>query len=201
MKKKMYVIAAILVVLAMLGTGTLAYFTTRVVTHNVITTGAVSITLEEDFQGSVQDQNGNRVLNGVMPGQAPVKKVKVTNNLGSADAWIRIGVKITVTDSQGKDMTAQAKDKKVFNIPITGTGWVAGEEKDGIQWYYYEKELAPGKSTTNLFENLNFAGAEMGNEYQNATFTVSVEAQAVQTANNPIPSGGNVTAVQGWPTT
>ena len=35
----------------------------------------------------------------------------------------------------------------------------------------------------------------MGNEYQNATATVDVFAQAVQTANN----GATVMAAQGWP--
>ena len=35
----------------------------------------------------------------------------------------------------------------------------------------------------------------MGNEYQNATATVDVLAQAVQTANN----GESVMEAQGWP--
>ena len=39
----------------------------------------------------------------------------------------------------------------------------------------------------------------MGNRYQNSTITISVQAQAVQTANNPIPDGKDVTAVKGWP--
>ena len=37
--------------------------------------------------------------------------------------------------------------------------------------------------------------ADMGNEYQNATATVDVSAQAVQTANN----GATVMDAQGWP--
>ena len=39
----------------------------------------------------------------------------------------------------------------------------------------------------------------MGNEYQNSTATVTVTAEAVQTANNAIPEGGSVTDIPGWP--
>ena len=45
-----------------------------------------------------------------------------------------------------------------------------------------------------MFTKVTF-NAAMGNEYQNATATVDVAAQAVQTANN----GSTVTDAQGWP--
>lgn len=200
-KKKLFVMTALVVILAIIGTGTLAYFTTKAVVHNVITTGGIHIDLVENFPGSVDDADGNKVLEGVMPGQSPDKEVWVENLKNSADAWIRVGVKITVTDSQGRDLTAQAMAKNVVNIPTYGTDWTPGEEENGIRWYYYEKLVVPGEATSNLFEKVTFNGPNMGNEYQNATITVEVNAQAVQAANNPIPDGGNVTDIKGWPNT
>ena len=65
-------------------------------------------------------------------------------------------------------------------------------EKDG--YYYYTKPLKPGEVTAPIFTAVTFK-ADMGNEYQNATATVDVFAQAVQTANN----GATVMDAQGWP--
>ena len=71
MKKKMYVIAAILVVLAILGSGTLAYFTTRVVTHNVITSGDIDIQLVETAIKNDQEVDYVNNSTGLMPVQPP----------------------------------------------------------------------------------------------------------------------------------
>ena len=49
-----------------------------------------------------------------------------------------------------------------------------------------------------LFDTVTFA-ADMGNAYQNCTVDIDIEAQAVQVKNNPIPAGGTVLDVQGWP--
>ena len=61
---------------------------------------------------------------------------------------------------------------------------------DGIDF-----AIRPGETTAPLFTCVTF-DAGMGNEYQNATATVHVAAEAVQTANN------GVTALEalGWPT-
>ena len=57
------------------------------------------------------------------------------------------------------------------------------------------KAIRPGETTAPPFTCVTF-DAGMGNEYQNATATVHVAAEAVQTANN------GVTALEalGWPT-
>lgn len=194
-KKKLIAMMALVIVIAILGTGTLAYFTTKAVVHNVITTGGVDIELEEKFEGAEPDDDGNMVLDGVMPGETSTKEVWVVNKDNSADAWIRVGVEITVIDSQGADLTAQAAANNVVTIPTYGTGWVLGEVEDGVRWYYYEDDLAPGEKTTNLFEKVSFSGPNMGNEYQNAEIHIDIKAQAVQTANN----GSSVLEAAGWP--
>ena len=190
MKKKMYVIAAILVVLAILGTGTLAYFTTRVVTHNVITSGGVGITLVETMLGpdgktEVKYENPE----GVMPGEPVSKIVRVQND--DADAYVRVKVDISVAKG-----TETVPVGNAISIPYNSTDWTY---TDG--WYYYNVILPNGQKTTPLFEEVDLSGENMGNEFQSSKILVNVYAQAVQAANNPPTVADDVTTVKGWPTT
>ena len=178
MKKKMYVIAAILVVLAILGTGTLAYFTTRVVTHNVITSGGVKIQLVE-----TQDLDNNPAtpetpyptenLPGIMPGQTVSKIVRVENL--DANAWVRAKVVITVKDSSGEILPSG-----VVTVNIDKDNWLPNGE-----WYYYKSFVpARGKTEVPLFTQVSFADVAMDNRYKNARVEISVEAEAIQYQNN-----------------
>lgn len=181
-KKKLFAMMALVIVLAILGTGTLAYFTTRALVHNVITTGGVDITLIENFPGA----DKNNKLDGVMPGGEYEKAVKVRND--DAKAWIR--VRVTVTADKGQSPKDVAKI--VYNVGNGDNQWT---EKGG--WFYYNSPVEQNAETSYLFEKVTFAGAEMGNEYQNATFKIAVDAQAVQHANN----GTKVLEAAGWPNT
>lgn len=82
-----------------------------------------------------------------------------------------------------------------FNTTENDDGyWIDG----GDGYYYYSKIVPAGESTKVLFENVCFA-KEMGNEYQNCKVYIDVFAEAVQSDNNPIPEGGSVTDIKGWP--
>ncbi|MEI3100614.1 MAG: hypothetical protein V8T45_01915 [Oscillospiraceae bacterium] len=52
MKKKLLVLSLIVICIAILAAGTLAYFTGGVTAHNVITTGGVSVELIETTDGN-----------------------------------------------------------------------------------------------------------------------------------------------------
>lgn len=187
-KKKLYVLMALVIVLAILGTGTLAYFTTRAVVHNVITTGGVKIDLVETMLNDKGQEVDFEDQTGVMPGQEVSKIVRVENN--DADAWIR--VKVTVS-CEGKAVPAS-----VMTIDYNTTDWVPDTEDPSI---YYYKAMVPApkngvaQKTTPLFTTVSFSGEGMGNSYMSKAFEVNVQAQAVQYANN----GANVMEAAGWP--
>ena len=71
-------------------------------------------------------------------------------------------------------------------------GWVVGP--DG--WLYYQEPVAVDGATTPAFEAVHMA-AEMGNVYQESTCDLLVEAQAVQSDNNPLT--GELWEIPGWP--
>lgn len=185
-KKKLYVMMALIMVIAILGTGTLAYFTTRAVVHNVITTGGVKIELKETMLNDQGEEVKFEDQTDVMPGQELSKIVRVTNK--DAEAWVRIRVTETIDGQADTEDVVRIN----FNLGTAPTQWT---EKDG--WYYYNKPLANGETTDPLFKGVTLAGREMDNKYQNKDIVVSVSAQAVQTANN----GETVLAATGWPNT
>ena len=205
MKKKILILVAAALSLTAAVSGTMAYFTDSVTAHNVITTGGVSIKLVENTKDDagadiVWPEEG---LSGIMPGTSASKIVSVANN-GQAEAWIRVGVDIAISESGDPitnptikclplTVTVDGQEVDVVSYSVDSEKWLRGE--DG--YYYYKTPVAAGSSTAHLFEEVTFA-KEMGNEYQNCTVYIDVIAEAVQTANN-VPESGKATDVKGWP--
>ena len=196
MKKKLLVLATALCLTAAVS-GTLAYFTDEDVAHNVITTGGIDI---EIIETQVDKESGTEVpypsdpISGVMPGESISKIVTVKNLTGSGDAWIRVTVN---TVGQFADGTAimPTQLRQVVTFEYNNTYWLYDDE-DGC--YYYRETVGAEELTAPLFKEVKFS-PDMSNEYQNCTVYIDVAAEAVQTANNPIPDGGDVTDVKGWP--
>ena len=87
MKRKLLLLSVLAICVATLAAGTLAYFSADGTARNVITTGNVSIAVEEwadaDKTQPFED------LTGIMPGTTVTKSAEVRNT-GEADAWIRV---------------------------------------------------------------------------------------------------------------
>ena len=181
MKRKLLILSVLAICIATLAAGTLAYFTSEGKAHNVITTGGVEIAVQEwaDEDKTKPFEN----LTGVMP-NTTVTKIAEIKNTGASDAWVRVKVEKNIK-LQGEG----TPDTGLVELTLNTTDWT---EKDG--YYYYKEALKPGEVTTPIFTTVTF-DANMGNEYQNATASVDVFAQAVQTANN----GASAMPANGWP--
>ncbi len=180
MKRKITVLLLVAICVAIAATGTLAYFNQEDTAHNVITTGGVDIEVQEWADEAMTEPFADQT--GVMPGTS-VTKIALVKNTGSAAAWLRVKLDVAV---QGADKESLSTEPIVLDI---GENW---KLQDG--YYYYQKPLAPGELSDPIFTTVTFK-PEMGNEYQRATATVDLSAQAVQTANN----GDNVMDAKGWP--
>lgn len=197
-KKALAMLLALVLLIAAVG-GTLALFTREARATNVITTGTVDITLTETGSGTpIEDPDGNQTglaFTNIMPGTT-VTKVPTVTNTGTADAYVRAIVAVTIKAADGVTelSTVLRSGAPVVTFNIDGGKWVT---KSGEQYYYYNKVLTPGESV-DLFNQVTFDPA-MGNEYQGCTVTVSIQAQAVQAKNNEIPVGGSILDVNGWP--
>lgn len=172
-KKKLYAMMALVIVISILGTGTLAYFTTSAVVHNVITSGGVKIELVETMLDDQGEEIPFENQDGIMPGQEVSKIVRVTNK--DAKAWIRIRVIEQIKGGADSENVLSID----YNLGTDPTQWTQKGE-----WFYYNKPLENGETTNPLFRGVKLAGREMDNKYQNATIEISVEAEAIQYANN-----------------
>lgn len=193
MKRKIFILSILVICVASLAAGSLAYFTADGTAHNVITTGGVGIQLiEKTKSGDTLVDFPEEGLSGILPGASASKIVSVKNT-GTAEAWIRVSVTMNMTGSDKTPLPTELSgaDGMIPVITFKANGdWTKGE--DG--YYYYKAPVAAGGATTTLFDEVHFA-KEMGNEYQNCTANLIVSAQAVQTANN----GETVQQAKGWP--
>ena len=181
MKRNLLILSVLVICVATLAAGTLAYFTSEGTAHNVITTGGVDITLQEwADEGKTKPFED---LTGIMPGMT-VTKIAEIKNTGASEAWVRVKVEKNIRLAGEGEVNPD-----LVELALDTANWT---EKDG--YYYYNKALKPGEVTAPIFSAVTF-NASMGNEYQNATATVDVYAQAVQTANN----GKTALNAQGWP--
>lgn len=193
MKKKLLLLAAVAICASILASGTLAYFTSEDQVHNVITTNAVDIQIEEWQQtdeGLVPYPKDDPI--GVMPG-VTVSKVATIKNM-EAEAYIRVKCEVVITRGDGSVLELSPETlTSIINLTMNGEDWL---RKDGEgEWWYYNAPVASGASTEAFFTEVVFDGSNMTNEYQNCTVEVIVDAQAVQTANN----GNNSIEAAGWP--
>ena len=188
MKRKLLLLSVMVICIAIAAVGTLAFFNTDAIAHNVITTGGVDIELHEYAdEECTTDYNTNKT--GIMPGMTVDKYARIALVEGSADAWVRVRFEKKITFAAGNEH-AQGKTPNLDLVELTmPEGWIAGN--DG--WYYLE---APLTSNTPVFALTSVAfNKTMGNEYQGATATVDIVAQAVQKANN----GDSALTAKGWP--
>ena len=181
-KKRIVVLAALICVLAMLATGTYAYFTAEETAYNVITTAKLSMELVETTTGGQPwPEDG---VHGVMPGMVIDKIVTIENN-GGVDFYARIALDKIITDAEGKTDTLNFEN---ITLDINTEYWT---EQDGF--YYYNAALKPGETTEPLFTAVTFE-PELGNDYMDATIEIDVLAQAVQSRNN----GDSALTAGGW---
>lgn len=194
MKRKSLFLSLLVICISIVAMGSLAYFNAEGTAHNVVTTGGVNIEVVEQMKdGNTLVDFPEEGIRGVMPGTSVSKIVKVKNT-GTSEAWIRVKVSMFLKGADGGDLPLKlANDSDVMSFTVMD-GWVDG----GDGYYYYTKPIVSDAFTDVLFEEVEFNPA-MGNEYQNCAANILVYAQAVQTANNQIPDGGDVTDIKGWP--
>lgn len=184
MKKRMLTAALALCCLAVLATGTLAYFTAEETAQNVITMGALKMDLVElNEKGKPWTDVEN-----IVPGMEVTKKAFVKNT-GTVDFYTRVKITKRFVNEQGEKLPELNTGLVELDL---GEDWKLDE--DGF--YYYKEPVAPGEETKPLFTTVTFS-TEMGNEYQNVKVKIDLDAQAVQSRNN----GERALKATGWPET
>lgn len=188
MRKKLLIVALLVSMAALAAAGTWAATTVDGRTTNVITTGGVTIAVNEyqEAEGALVDYPSDESV-PVMPTRKVSKVVKV-ENVGESDAWVRVKFEVKF-NGLPKNLVQSPEGLVALNM-ASSESWVRGQ--DG--WWYYTEKLANGQETPASLQSVTF-NPEMGNEYQNAQAVISVFAEAVQCAHN----GNSYSEAAGWP--
>lgn len=181
-KLKLTVVALVAIIITLLSQGTIAYYSTVGKAANVITSGGVNLQIiETTAQGTPFPEEGVYV----MPGDVVSKQVTI-KNVSEHPFYLRVKIVYGVNSTA---LTAE----ECFKLNVNNTDWTYS---DG--WYYYTAALAPDEITPAIFSNVEIVGKKVDNSYLNKTLMLTVDAQAVQSENNPAPDG-DITLVTGWP--
>jgi len=181
-KSKLAVAALVAIVLALLAQAAIAYYSTAGVATNVVTSGSIRMLIHETTeQGRPFPTEGVVVI----PGDVVEKEVTVESDCAHP-FYLRVKLVCSVNDE-----TLSADD--CIRPDINTADW---QLHDG--WYYYKGIVTPGKTTAPLFSEVEIVGDKVDNSYIGKKLTLTVDAQAVQSENNPL-TGGDVTTASGWP--
>lgn len=192
MKKKLLLAAAIAICIAIMASGTIAYFTVEDTAHNVITSGAVDVQIEEwqETEEGLVPYPKDEPLH-IMPGSVVSKIVQVKNL--EEESYIRAKFDLVFEFDLEDGETAPSIPEDLVSLNIDEEKWIRLEGDD--EWWYYNGTVEEGAATEAFFTEVTFSGPKMDNDYQNSTIDVVVSVQAVQAANN----GSSVAEATGWP--
>ena len=181
-KIKIVVVALMAALITLMSQATLAYYSTVGKATNVVTSGNIQFIIHEmTDQGTEFPREGVYVV----PGDVVSKKVSIESDCAHP-FYLRVRMVYGI-DSQA--LTAE----DCFKLDINEAHWVL---HDG--WYYYTGIVNPGETTPEVFSHVEIVGSKVDNSYIGKTLSLTVNAQAVQSENNPIADGNTYTA-SGWP--
>ena len=181
-KRRLLAISIVAVLFTFLSQGTVAYYSTVGTATNVITSGEVKMQIvEKGYGDTVFPEEGVYVI----PGDIVTKRVSV-KSLCEAPFYLRVKIVYGIN-------ATELPFEECFKLDINEQSWIYS---DG--WYYYDGIVAPGEETPVVFSKVEIVGNKVDNNYIGKTLTLTVDAEAVQSENNPIPEEG-ITAVTGWP--
>lgn len=192
-KKKVFVAALAVCLVAILSLGTLAWFTATDEVENVFKVSTDSQTQKPDFKldlfehelladGSLgNNEVETNTYTNVAPGD-PLPKDPTVRNDGQYDMWVRISV--TLEDYAAWE--AILGNDYDFSEILTGvsTDWSLDRSTVGTDTlvYYKDAELAVGDTST-LFTGVTIPGEEFTVDNMPTQFNLKLVADAIQSDN------------------
>lgn len=179
-KSKLLLIALAAILATALTQPTLAYYTTIGKATNVVTSGGIQLQIhEKTADGSDFSAEGVYVI----PGDIVSKQVSV-ENICNHPFYLRVKL---VSSTTNEALTPD----DCFKMDIDTQNWTY---MDG--YYYYNNVLESGQTTPALFTQVEIVGSKVNQTHIGSTLSLTVNAYAVQSENNPAEYPWNAF---GWP--
>ena len=200
-KKKVFTVALVVCLIAMLSMGTVAWFNASdSVTNKFMIASSEDDTADEIFSvavteefgtdGAEDPETGDVVYKDILPGDELTKVVDVKNT-GHYDQFIRVTV--TVTDARAWMNVLGVNDVPAISAIVEGydsdmwspkTGVYDADHNKFVYTLYYTDELAADQ-TINVFDSVKIPESMTKEDAArfNGGFDIDVVADAVQTEN------------------
>lgn len=182
-KKRLLLLLALIIIFAVVS-ATLANDTVEDRTRNVLTTGEVRISINENttsVNGVIRADGSGIDFTDVLPGQTASKIVTITNE--AEKCWLRVKVEISVLPEPN-----DGSDPSELIVPnIDCNEWIYSGG-----YYYFNAPLETGGSA-DMFDKVLFAPA-IGNAYAGSKATMNITAEAIQFVNNEVDN-----PIDAWP--
>ena len=180
-KLRLLLIAVAAILVSLMSNQTLAYYTVVGTATNVVTSGSVHLQINErTADGTPFPREGVFVIPGMRVG----KRVTV-ENVCEHPFYLRVQLVSSVNNTQ-----LSAED--CLEMDLNLTDWTLRD--DG--YLYYNTAVQPGEETKPVFTWVEIVGAHVDNSYIGSALTLTVDAYAVQSENNPANTPWEA---QGWP--
>ena len=199
-KRKIVVVAAIVAIISILSVGTLAWYsdTQEKVNKFIVSSDQAgdpdfSVEVQESVDDTasdvvptvIYDNEGNPTglqYDDILPGDFLSKEPKAVNT-GSYDEYIRVTVTLVPDDAAKWAAIAGTKTVKDYLEDVSADFVYDDTASDAlVAVFYYNKTLAPGESTEDVFKGFNVP-SEMTVENSIISLDLKVKADAVQTRN------------------
>ena len=167
---------------------TTAFFTSQVVTDNILTFGDLKLAIRQTTLGpSGSEVPVSQGSSFNITTQNTVSRILRVENVGSHPMYVRVAIHMEGSTAQGSTFDASA----MVSYQLNEDAWLY---QDG--WYYYKQPLAPDETTEELMTQVIFADiSTISQQYPGSRFDMQVDAQAVQSENN----APDALSASGWP--
>ncbi len=180
-KLRLLVIALLACIMTTLSQGTLAYYSTVGTATNVVTSGDIKLVIHETSgDGTPFPDEGVYII----PGQIVSKRVTIENDC-THPFYLRVKL---VNGINSTELSAE----ECFGIDLNSRDWTLKD--DG--YIYYNKIVEAGTTTSPVFTQVEIVGSQVDTSFIGLTLSLTVNAYAVQSENNPADEPWNAV---GWP--
>lgn len=179
LSKNKIILIAIIAVVAITG-ATYAWFVSTQSTQTEFTTGTVAIALTNTLAAPVK----------TLPGENITGNISIDN---TSDVNVFLRMKLSVDESSGGFYQDDDTFSDIFTLTVSESWTKIGD------YYYYEGPLTSGTDLSNILTAFSLSG-NMSNAYQNKSFTLKLDAEAIQGTSNAVTSlwvtPGDITSQQ-----
>lgn len=198
MKKKVFLVAVAVCLVAIISAGTLAWFSDSDSVKSTFYVASSNEEADDIFSVGLQGKE-NATYADLLPGQVVENLIEVENT-GRYAQWVR--VKITFSDAKAwKEVLG---DTALTSMLDVGAGWTAGgtlsdETNDTVTYVYYLNSTLAKDEKAVAFQNVTIPTALTQKQAAAiGDFTVDVVAEAVQFDNLGKTSAKEAFEAVGW---